>query len=133
MLVTFRRPNPQIPYHGSARLTIHKATRYKILPFQRKWLETHVYSDGRRLSGSVRDKGAYRMMKVTFHNQLRTDTNQVAWLPQEEIAKWLVKQVKDTKEKRTVARRQRASEGGSGGNPAQSSAKRAKGGGKEKQ
>jgi hypothetical protein len=126
--VIFRRPNPQIPLHGSARLTIHKTARYKMLPYQLEWLETNVYSDGQRLSGGVRDKGAYRMMRAAFHNQLRTDTSSVAWLPQEEIAKWLVKQVKATKEARTAARRKEATaERDRVGKPAQPPGKRAKG------
>jgi len=106
MRIIFRRPQSRIPHHGSARLTYHKSTRYKVLPYQLEWLEKNVYHDGRRLSGSVRDKGAHRMMKAAFHNQLRTDTMEVAWLPQLEIAKWLVKQVKATKEARTVARKE---------------------------
>lgn len=93
-------------YATTILCTYHKSTRYKVLPYQLEWLEKNVYHDGRRLSGSVRDKGAHRMMKAAFHNQLRTDTMEVAWLPQLEIAKWLVKQVKATKGARTVARKE---------------------------
>jgi len=81
MRVMFRRPYPQIPHHGSARSTLHKTTRYKMLPYQLKWLKQNVYSNGRRLGGGVRDKGAYRSMSAALHNQLRTDTGEVAWLP----------------------------------------------------
>jgi hypothetical protein len=99
--VQFARPRPQIPYYGCARKGIHKSVQYQMTDEQRKWLEKHVFVDGQRMYG-IRDKGAFQAMKAAFHNRIRTDTMTPVWLEQSQIATWLVKQVKEEKDRRKV-------------------------------
>lgn len=99
--VQFARPRPQIPYYGCARKGIHKSVQYQMTDEQQKWLEKHVFVDGQRMYG-IRDKGAFQAMKAAFHNRIRTDTMTPVWLEQSQIATWLVKQVKEEKDRRKV-------------------------------
>ena len=102
--VTFARPPPDIPRHGSARKTIHKPVQHVMLPEQEAWLRANVFADGKRLYGT-RDKSAYTAMRAAFHDQIREDTMMPMWLDQKHIATWLAKQVKSEKQKRTAARK----------------------------
>ena len=102
--MTFARPPPDIPLHGSARIRIHKPVRHVMLPEQKAWLETNVFADGKRLYGA-RDKSAYSAMRAAFHDRIRLDTMTPLWLEQKHISTWLAKCVKDEKQKRTTARK----------------------------
>ena len=101
MHVRFVRPQPEIPYHGSARKGIHKSVQYKMTGEQRDWLEANVFNGGDR---RIRDKEASIAMKAKFYNRIRTDTMTPVWLEQSQIAAWLVKQVRDEKDRRKMLR-----------------------------
>jgi len=47
--VTFARPQPEIPRHGSAQKTIHKPVQHVMLPEQLAWLKANVFVDGKSL------------------------------------------------------------------------------------
>jgi hypothetical protein len=44
--VAFRRPAPEIPLHGSARKSIHKQARIKILSNKRVSFKEYVFKNG---------------------------------------------------------------------------------------
>lgn len=102
LTVTFRRPEPDIPFHGSARKGIHKQTRFKMLPEQEAWLNEYVFKDGR---DHMRPSVAWNAMKSKFSGKIRVDTSTPAWLDKDQIAKWLASQVKKEKELRKEERR----------------------------
>ena len=124
--VTFRRPSPPIPFHGSERETIHKEPRFVMLPEQLGWLKQSAFdhSTGEAL---MRPVVAYQAMKVHFRNRLRQDTKTPMWLEKHQIAKWLAEQKKEEKEKR---KRERTSEKTTDTNK---KGKRTAGGGKRKE
>ena len=129
MHVQFARPRPQIPYHGSARKGIHKSVQYRMTDEQQAWLESNVFKDGDRVYG-MRDKAAFTAMKAAFVDRIRTDTMTPVWLEQSQIAAWLVKQVKEEKDKRKVERAKARSGGEDAEEPASKRPKKGKRAGK---
>ena len=95
LTVTFRRPEPEIPFHGSARKGIHKQTRFKMLPEQEAWLREYVFKDGRP---HMRASEAWKAMKAKYSGKMRADTSTPAWLDKDQIATWLASQVKKEKD-----------------------------------
>ena len=97
--VTFLRPPPPIPLHGSAREMIHKQPRFVIDKDQEVWLKTYAYdhSTGRDL---LRPIVAFESMKAYFRNQVRKDTKTPMWLERDDISKWIAEQKKVEKQKR---------------------------------
>ena len=97
--VTFLRPPPPIPLHGSARQMIHKQPRFVMNKAQEEWLKTYAYdhSTGRDL---LRPIVAFESMKAYFRDQLRKDTKTPMWLERDVISKWITEQKKVEKQKR---------------------------------
>ena len=97
--VTFLRPPPPIPLHGSARQMIHKQPRFVMNKAQEEWLKTYAYdhSTGRDL---LRPIVAFDSMKAYFRDQLRKDTKTPMWLERDVISKCITEQKKVEKQKR---------------------------------
>ena len=91
--ITFHHPVP-IPYHGSARYGAHKRVTFKMHPEQKRWLEANVFFAGMQ---RMRPVVAFRAMKATFCNTMRTDTKTPMWLQKDQIAKWISDQNKEEK------------------------------------
>ena len=94
--ITFHHPVP-IPYHGSARYGAHKRVTFKMHPEQKRWLEANVFFAGMQ---RMRPVVAFRAMKATFCNTMRTDTMTPMWLEKDQIAKWISDQNKEEKQRR---------------------------------
>mmetsp|Transcript_36418 Transcript_36418/g.72193 ORF Transcript_36418/g.72193 Transcript_36418/m.72193 type:complete len:623 (+) Transcript_36418:152-2020(+) len=96
LALTFRRPFPLIPLHGSAREIIHKDPRFIMHPQQEEWLRRDVYDheEGRDL---MRPLIAFEAMKSHFRDKLRTETKTPMWLEYEKVSKWIADQKKETK------------------------------------
>ena len=94
--ITFHHPVP-IPYHGSARYGAHKRVTFKMHPEQERWLEANVFFAGMQ---RMRPVVAFRAMKATFCNTMRTDTMTPMWLEKDQIAKWISDQNKEEKQRR---------------------------------
>ena len=100
--VTFRRPAPEIPFHGSARKGIHKQARFKMLSEQEGWLQEYVFKNGIPL---LRAAAAWTAMKAKFSGKIRNDTLTPGWLDKDQIATWLAAQVKKEKDLRRDKKR----------------------------
>eukprot|EP00614_Pseudopedinella_elastica_P018413 CAMPEP_0172647634 /NCGR_PEP_ID=MMETSP1068-20121228/240848_1 /TAXON_ID=35684 /ORGANISM="Pseudopedinella elastica, Strain CCMP716" /LENGTH=587 /DNA_ID=CAMNT_0013461915 /DNA_START=137 /DNA_END=1898 /DNA_ORIENTATION=- len=75
----FRRPLPHIPFHGSARETIHKEPRFVMPREVEEWLREHAYDHdlGR---DKMRPYVAYAALKAYFSGCLRNDTKTAVYL-----------------------------------------------------
>jgi hypothetical protein len=71
LTVAFRRPEPKILFHGSARKRIHKHARFNILPKQEAWLRECAFKDGRP---HMRASEAGKALKAKFSCKIWADT-----------------------------------------------------------
>ena len=106
LLLTFRRPTPPIPYHGSARKGIHKQPKFKMHPLQKAWLEEMVFKGG---EAHMLPAVAWEAMKAKFSDMIRVRTKTPMWLEKDQIAEWLAARKAEEKSRR---KNKKALEGG---------------------
>ena len=105
----FRRPLPPIPFHGSARETIHKEPRFVMPPEVVEWLKEHAY-DHKEGREKMRPYTAWASQDAKFRNCLRKDTKTPVALERNQVGKWPSEQNKAEKNR---GRMQRALSGSS--------------------
>ena len=99
----FRRPLPPIPFHGSARETIHKEPRFVMPPEVVEWLKEHAY-DHKEGREKMRPYTAWASQDAKFRNCLRKDTKTPVALERNQVGKWLSEQNKAEKNRRRMQR-----------------------------
>ena len=81
--LTFVRPQPELPLHGSARRALFPVKKVTLTPEQKEFLKRMFYGASR-----MRDSEVFRLMKEEFRNKL-SESGRPLWLTQDQIASWM--------------------------------------------